>query len=152
MWGSNLLWLSVNISVFLIKVTAIHVYTYWHVFLLENSEEKNTIKSGHECHNDDYLWSSSVIVLFMLYLNIVIYFAEILWPSNLFVPVICYLLNLLLIHSFTNKNKFKNNITKHIQKQKCAIFTKNKKLIVQLTAFVEDLLSNVGQSQSMLFW
>lgn len=106
MWGSNLLWLSVNFSVFLIKVTAIHVYTYmyWHVFLLENSEEKNTIKSGHESHNDDYLWSSSVIVLFMLYLNIVIYFAEILWPSNLFVPVICYLLNLLLIHSFTKTN------------------------------------------------
>lgn len=100
MWGSNLLWLSVDFSVFLIKVTAIHVYTYWHVFLLENSEEKNTIKSGHECHNDDYLWSSSVIVLFMLYLNI----AEILWPSNLFVPVICYLLNLLLIHSFTKTN------------------------------------------------
>lgn len=124
MWGSNLLWLSVNFSVFLIKVTAIPVYTYWHVFLLENSEEKNTIKSGHECHNDDYLWSSSVIVLFMLYLNIVIYFAEILWPSNLFVPVICYLLNLLLIHSFTKT--FKNNITKHIQKQKCAISTKKK--------------------------
>lgn len=130
MWGSNLLWLSVDFSVFLIKVTAIHVYTYCHVFLLENSEEKNTIKSGHECHNDDYLWSSSVIVLFMLYLNIVIYFAEILWPSNLFVPVICYLLNLLLIHSFTKTNLkttslniSRNKNVQSLQKKKinCAI-------------------------------
>lgn len=150
MWGSNLLWLSVNFSVFLIKVTAIQVYTYWHVFLLENSEEKNTIKSGHECHNDDYLWSSSVIVLFMLYLNIVIYFAEILWPSNLFVPVICYLLNLLLIHSFTKTNLKTTSL--NISRNKNVQSLQKKKLIVQLTAFVEDLLSNVGQSQSMLFW
>lgn len=149
MWGSNLLWLPVVISVFLIKVTARHVYTYWHTFLLENSEEKNTIKSCQESHNDDYLWSSSVIVLFMLYLNIVIYFAKILWPFNLFVPVICYLLKLLLIHSFTKTNlKTSLNISrnKHVQS------LQKKKSIVQLTAFVKDLLSNVGQSQSMLFW
>lgn len=151
MWGSNLLWLSVDFSVFLIKVTAIHVYTYWHTFLLENSEEKNTIKSCQESHNDDYLWSSSVIVLFMLYLNIVIYFAEILWPSNLFVPVICYLLNLLLIHSFTKTN-LKTTSLNISRNKNVQSLQKKKKLIVQLTAFVEDLLSNVGQSQSMLFW
>lgn len=146
MWGSNLLWLSVVISVFLIKVTARHVYTFWHVFLLE----KNTIKSCQECHNDDYLWSSSVIVLFMLYLNIDIYFAEILWPFNLFVPLICYLLNLLLIHSFTKTNLKTTSL--NISRNKKVLSLQKKKSIVQLTAFVEDLLSNVGQSQSMLFW
>lgn len=104
MWGLNFLWLFVNFSVFLIKVIVIYVYIYWYVFLLENFEEKNIIKLGYESYNDDYLWFSSVIVLFMLYFNIVIYFVEILWFFNFFVFVICYFLNFFLIYSFIKIN------------------------------------------------